>query len=97
MNENQAFFCGGILKYFEMLTSVKALLCEEGQGRENRLFFPDALAGLNDLLGFANADQPKPTAATSTTVNASSTTTAASSTTAAPTTTTASRYKYTYP
>lgn len=84
LSENQAFFCGGILKFFEMLTSVKALLCKQEEGRESRLFFPDALAGLNDLLGFANADT---STTSSTTMAASSTTTAAS------TTTTASRYK----
>ena len=30
---------GGLLKFFEMLTMVKALLCDEDQGRESRLFF----------------------------------------------------------
>ena len=34
-------FCGGILKIFEMLSTIKKLLCLDDQGRESRLIFAE--------------------------------------------------------
>ena len=39
LSEDEACFCGGLLKLLEMITSVEALLCNRNQVRESRLFF----------------------------------------------------------
>merc|ERR1712137_773444 len=72
LSGDQDCFCGGLVKFSQMLTSVEALLCAEDQGRVSKLFF----ANMFDL----KQETTTPTTATS----AAPTTT----TTAAPTTTT---------
>ena len=53
--KGKACFCGGHLKFSQMLTSVAALLCDEteseDQGRQSRLFFPGGLGNLPGGLG----------------------------------------------
>ena len=67
ISEDKDCFCGGLLKFSEMLTSVEALLCAGDQGRVARLFFPGG--GIFPNL-FA------PTAGTTTAATASGSTTA---------------------
>ena len=40
LSEDKDCFCGGLLKFSEMLSSVEALLCAGDQGRVARLIFP---------------------------------------------------------
>jgi len=51
--EDKACFCGGILNYSEMITSVEALLCAEDQGRASRLFAPGGDLDLSFMNWFA--------------------------------------------
>ena len=73
-------FCGGHLKFSQMMASVWALLCDETEakdhGRQSRLFFPGGL-GLPDAFAIF-----QPPAAPTITVAPATTTTAAASTAA---------------
>ena len=73
-------FCGGHLKFSQMMASVWALLCDETEakdhGRQSRLFFPGGL-GLPDAFALF-----QPPAAPTITVAPATTTTAAASTAA---------------
>merc|ERR1712137_65646 len=73
LSGDQACFCGGLVKFAQMLTSVEALLCAEDQGRVSKLFF----ANMFDL---------KEETSTATTSATSTATTTGTGTTAATTT-----------
>lgn len=50
-DEDKDCFCGGVLKYSEMLTSVKEILCDDQeQERQGHLFFPNAQENLNNFI-----------------------------------------------
>ena len=74
-NDAKAYFCGGILKYSEMLTSINHLLCVEDQGRVSKLFF----------MPFWPSNQGTTTTAATTTAGTTATTTATATTQAATT------------
>ena len=97
MSEDKDCFCGGLLKFSEMLSSVEALLCAGDQGRAARLFFPGGGIFPN-LFATTQAPTTATTAAPTTAPTAPSTTATTTVTTsaytatitAAPTVTTAS-------
>lgn len=62
--EDKACFCGGILNFSEMLTSVEALLCADNE-RASRLFAPGG--DLNFMNWFTPTKSPVTTTAPSTT------------------------------
>ena len=72
-DDKKAYFCGGILKYSEMLTSINHLLCVEDQGRVSKLFFMPFWPNNQGTTTTA----PTTTAATTVTTTATATTQAA--------------------
>ena len=77
---DKACVCGGLLKFFEILSTVKGFLCVEDQGRESRLFFPE--------FPFAPAQAPTtaPTTFSTTGLTTVSTTASTAASTTAPAT-----------
>jgi len=65
--EDKACFCGGIVNFSEMLTSVEALLCAD-HGRASRLFAPGGDFDFMNLFGTSKSpDNPVPTKSPATT------------------------------
>lgn len=72
--EDKACFCGGILNFSEMLTSVEALLCAD-HGRASRLFAPGGDFDFMNLFATSKSpDNPVPTKSPATTTAPTTTT-----------------------
>ena len=67
LSGDKACFCGGLVKFSQMLTVVEVLQCSEDQGRVSKLFFADLFNKETTTTTTTAANTTTTTAATTTT------------------------------